>query len=288
MARRAFDQRVLQLRTERDGLAFRQCPRRGGPDRDGDNCVTRVHTKAGGEDLRVDGIVSDIHRRRGLVGVLNLGLGQRRGAIEAPVHGLGAAQHMAVGDDLGQRAQHVCLVLEIHRAVRMLPVAKHPEALEIGALGVDLLRGVFAAFLPKRNGVELVARLAEFLLHGNFNRQAVAIPARHIRRAIAGQQLGLDRDVLENLVHRMADVNRAIRIRRAIVQHKHLVARGGAFLDLAVKILALPLRQPQWLAPWQIGAHRERGLRQVDRAFVIVGHCLGAIAVCCFATRANE
>ena len=134
VARRAFDQRVFQLGAQRHRLAFRQRPRRGGPDRHGDDGVARIHAEHRGQRLRIDRVVGHVHRRRDLVGVLDLGLGQRRAAVEAPVHRLGAAHHMAVGDDPRQRADHVGLVGEIHRAIRLLPVAEHAQALEVAAL----------------------------------------------------------------------------------------------------------------------------------------------------------
>ena len=44
-----------------------------------------------------------------------------------------------------ERADLVGLVAEVHRAVRMVPVAEHAEALEVGRLLVDLLGRVGAA-----------------------------------------------------------------------------------------------------------------------------------------------
>ncbi len=185
---------------------------------------------------------------------------------------------MAIFDDARERAQHVGLVAEIHRAVRPLPVTEHAQPLEVVALGVDLLGRVLAAFLSECSGVELVARLAELFLHRDLDRQAVTIPARHVRRAMTRQQLRLDRDVFENLVHRVADMDRAVRIRRTVVQHEHLFAPGRQQLDLCIAIDPFPLRQPVRLALGQVAAHRKIRLRQVDRALVIVGHCLNAIA----------
>ena len=272
VARRAFDQRIVQFRAQRHRLAFRQRPRRGGPDRHGDDGVARVHAELRRQRLGVHRVVGHVHRRRDLVAVFDLRLGQRRTAVEAPVHRLGAAHHVAVGDDARQGAQHVGLVGEIHRAVRIFPVAQHAQALEAGALGVDLFGGVFAALLAERARVELLARLAVLLLHRDLDRQAMAIPARHVGRAMAGQQLGAHHHVLEDLVDRVADVDRAVRIGRAVVQHEGLAAAGGLRLDLRVTPDLFPCGQPGRLALGQIAAHREIRLRQVDGALVIGAH----------------
>jgi hypothetical protein len=50
--------------------------------------------------------------------------------------------------------------------------------------------------------------------------QAVAVPARHVGRVEAGHGLGADDDVLEDLVERVADVDAAVGVGRAVVQHE--------------------------------------------------------------------
>ncbi len=50
------------------------------------------------------------------------------------------------------------------------------------------------------------------------DRQAVAVPARHVGRVEAGQRLRADDDVLEDLVDRVADVDVAVGVGRAVVQ----------------------------------------------------------------------
>ena len=214
--------------------------------------------------------VGDIDRRRLFVGVFDLRLGQRRAAVETPVHGFGAAQQMPAFDDLRQRAQHVGLEAEIHRPVRVFPVAEHAQALEIAALDVDLLAGVLAALLPERSGVELVADLAVLLLDRDLDRQAMAIPARHVRRVEAGQQLRLHHDVLEHLVDGVADVDRAVGVRRAVVQHEAALALAGLVANLRVQALALPARERLGLALGQVAAHREIRRRQIQRGLVLV------------------
>ena len=74
-----------------------------------------------------------------------------------------------------------------------------------------------------------IAGLAHFLRDFEFDRQAVTVPARNVRRAVAAQRFVLDDDVFENLVQRGADVDVAVGERRAIVQHEFLGA--GALLE---------------------------------------------------------
>ena len=93
-----------------------------------------------------------VQRLRLLVGVLDLELGQRRAAVEAPVHRLQAAVDEAALDHALEGADLAGLVDEVHRAVGMVPVAQHAQALEVGHLHADLLGGEGAAL-----GLHLVA-----------------------------------------------------------------------------------------------------------------------------------
>ena len=90
----------------------------------------------------------------------------------------------------------------------------------------------------------------------------MTVPARHIGRIETRQGFGLDDNVLKNLVHRMADVNIAVRIRRAIVQDE-FGPTGGHFADGLVAFLLLPRSDPTRFAFGQIAAHRERRVGQV-------------------------
>jgi len=133
------------------------------------------------EHFRIDRVVRNIDRRRLLVLVFDLGLGQCRSAIETPVHRLEAAHDVAVRVDLRERADHVRFVLEIHRAIRIFPIAEHTEPLEVRALQIDLLRRVFAALRAERRRIDLLPDLADILLDRDLDRKSVAVPARHIR-----------------------------------------------------------------------------------------------------------
>ena len=269
---RAFDQRVLDVRAQRHRQRGRQGPRGGGPDRHRHfHAGRQLDPEAGRQCPGIACGVGHVDRRRGLVLVFDLGLGQRRAAVEAPVHRLGAAHQVPVGDDLGQRADLVGLEVEAQRLVRVVPVADHAQALEIGALQVDLLLGVLAALLAELLGIELGTDLAPLLLDRDLDRQAVAVPARHVGRVVAVQVARLDDDVLEDLVDRMAQVDLAVGVRRAVVQHEQRPPLG-VLAKLRVDALLFPARQDARLALGQVAAHREFRCRQVEGSFVVLGH----------------
>src|SRR5690606_37867661 len=80
-------------------------------------------------------------------------------------------------------------------------------------------------------------------------------------------------DVLENLVDRVADVNVAVGIGRAVVQDEFAgaFARGA---DALIDLVLLPLGQPARFALGEIAAHREGGFGQIELVFgvLVVGH----------------
>ena len=223
--------------------------------------------------LRVDR-ERDVDRAVDAVLVLDLGFRERALAVEAPVDRLQPPVHVALLEDLAQRADLVGLVLVGHRRVRMVPVAQHAEALELLALRVDL-RGRVRAREPLRfRGRQVLAvRLLDLHLDGH----AVAVPAGHVRRVEAREPLALDDDVLEDLVDRVPDVDVAVRVRRPVVQHEARPA-GGRRANRLVHLPLLPVAHPAGLAPGQVPAHRERRVGQVQRRLVvglrIVGHGL--------------
>ncbi|MNY15491.1 hypothetical protein D3C86_1487050 [compost metagenome] len=102
------------------------------------------------------------------------------------------------------------------------------------------------------------------------DRQAMAVPARHIGRVVAGQGLGTGDDVLEDLVDRMTDMNAAVGIGRAVVQDEFRPA-FAQLPQLLIQTHVVPALQNLRLALRQAGLHRELGIRQVERSFV-VGH----------------
>ena len=69
----------------------------------------------------------------------------------------------------------------------------------------------------------------------------------------------------------MTDVDVAVGVRRAIVQDE-FVASGTGFTDLLVETVLFPTGQQIRLAFGQISAHREIGIRQIQRRLVLAFH----------------
>ena len=121
----------------------------------------------------------DVDRRRRVVLVLDLGLGQRRAAVDAPVHRLLALVDQAALDELAERARDGRLVLEVHRQVGMRPVAEDAEALELArVIDADEPLGVRAARATEVGGRHLALLRAELAVDLQLDRQAVTVAAR--------------------------------------------------------------------------------------------------------------
>jgi hypothetical protein len=262
-----LDQVVVEFRMHAHCLVGRQRPRRRRPDH-GKGRATQVREA---ESLgQLLGVVlmhreGDVNGGRGLVLVLDFGLSQRRAAIKTPVNRLQALIQIALLKDLADRANLVGFGLESHRQVGVVPFAKHAQANEVLLLTLNLLTGEGTAEFA-----HLVARdvLAVQLLDLVFDRQAVAIPARYVGRIETGQCARADNDVLEDLVHRMADVDIAVGVGRAVVQHEAGPALG-CLADLLVELFLLPLGHPLRLALGKVAAHREGCIGKIQSAFVV-------------------
>ena len=269
--RRAADaqQRVVELRVNRDSLVGRKRPGRRGPDHDaGAARRQRLQAEAPREVRTIDRRKLHVDRRRRALFVFDLGLRQRRAAIDAPVHGLVALVQVTVADDLRERTQLLGLVAWRQRQVRVEPVAEHAQPDKVLALDVDLLHREIAACLPERLGVELLHLAAAHFFDCVLDRQPVAVPTRHVGRIEAVERARLDDDVLQDLVDGVADVNRAVRVRRTVMQDElRPVLRNGA--QLFVRAVLVPPRQHIGLAAGEIGLHRECRLGQVYGVLVV-------------------
>src|SRR3546814_14480366 len=85
--------------------------------------------------------------------------------------------------------------LELHREVRIVPIAHHAQPLELGALHRDPFFGIGAAFGAELGDGHLILVLllrAIGFLDLPFDRPAVAIPAGHVRPVPAPQRTAAD------------------------------------------------------------------------------------------------
>ncbi len=205
--------------------------------------------------------------------VLDLGVGQGGALHRAPHHGLGAAIELAGHQELVELADDLGFRAIVHGGVATGPVAQHAQALELLALHVDPLGGVGAAAGAELGLGDLVlaaALGAELFLDLPLDRQAVAVPAGHVVHVLAERELRADHEVLQQLVQRMADVDGAVGVGRAVVQHEQRRAGVAAGLaHRAVQVFRNPALQDLRLELGQPGAHRELGLGQEHRVAIV-------------------
>src|SRR5690606_6391621 len=260
-------QGIGEFRMHVQRLVGRNGPGGGGPDDDGSRLAQAGQTEGGGQFACVLDRKGDVDGFGLLVHVLDFGLGQCRTAIEAEVDRLEALEHETVLDHFRQGADLARFVGEVHGQVRVVPITQHTKTDETGLLLFHLLGGVGTAALAGQVGWLV---LAEGGFHLVLDRQAMAVPTRHVRRVEAGHGLGAGDDVLENLVQRMTDMDAAVGIGRAVVQDE-LRPTFAKLAQLAIQTNLVPALQGLRLALRQAGLHRELGIGQVQRSFV-VGH----------------
>ena len=97
-----------------------------------------------------------------------------------------------------------------HREVWVVPVTADAEALELCLLRGHPAGSVFAAACAEGIGGPLDLFLTELFDDGDFDRQAVVIPAGDVRRFVTGHRLVFDDDVLEGFIERVSEVDVAI------------------------------------------------------------------------------
>ncbi len=207
-----------------------------------------------------------------MITVFDFRLGQRGVARDAPIDRLLASIDEPLLDQVGEEAQLVGFIFLVEREVGLVPGAEHAETYELRALHVDVFTRVgFAGFADGRGLGAGIAGLAHFLGHFELDRQPMAIPARHVRRALAAQAVALDDHVLENLVQRVADVHLPVGKGRAVVQHEFFLRAGAGRLNLFIEPAGLPFFQPLRFARHQVGFHGKVSARQIERVFIV--HC---------------
>ncbi len=263
-----FQRDVFLLGMHGDRQVGRQRPRRRGPDRQRRLGRRRCRRQRAGERE------PHVHRRRALLLVLDLGLGERGLAVHAPVHGLQPLVHEPSPDQASELTHDHALVRGSHRHVGVVPIAEYAKSLELVPLDVDELQRVFAAATDLLDGVHRLAHVhtgpvePELLVHLVLDGQPMAIPARHVDRVEAGHRARLHDDVLEDLVQHVAQVNVAVGVRRSVVQDPQRAIRGHLAQPLVDADLFPPGEHPG-LGLGQVGLHGKVGFWQVQRGFVV-------------------
>jgi hypothetical protein len=266
-----FVRAVIELGVKRDRQIRRDRPGGRRPDqhRHGASVERRRDRRQGIRALRRQREL-DVDRRRRVFRVLDLRFGKRRAAVDAPVHRFLALVDQPLLDEPSQRARDGRLVPEVHRQVEVVPVAEHAKALEFGAHDADEPRGVVAAGAAEVRDRHVALLRAQLAVDLQLDRQPVAVVPEHIRGIEAHHRPRFDDDVLEDLVHRRAEVDAAVRVWRPVVQDE-LRAPGAALADPLVQPHVLPAGERQRLGGLEVRFHGEVRARQIQRIFP-VGH----------------
>ena len=264
---RKIEQHIVDIRIVSQSLVHRDRPRRGRPDH-----------RMGADQFRnrrFRDLKRHIDLRRDNILVLNLSLGQRGLLDGRPHHRLGPAIEVAAGGEFQQLLDNRRFAFGLHGQVRVVPIGHHAQPLQLAALCIDPVLGIGAAFGPEfeqRHLILVELLLAVLLLNLPLDRQAVAVPPRHIRRVLAQQVLRAADHVLDRVVQRVANVHVAVRIGRAIMVHEGFAA-PAQIAQLFVQLLSLPPRGNNRLLLGEAGLHREISLRQEDGVFEIALLC---------------
>ena len=159
----------------------------------------------------------------------------------------------------------------------MVEVSEDANALELVTLDLQILFGIFAAGVADLERVHLQLFAAEGFIHFDFDGQAVAVPAGNVGRIQAAHGAGLDDEVLEALVERMAQMQGAVGVGWAVMQDVGRRA-GARFPDLIVDAHGLPALEHFGLVLRQVGLHGEIGCGQIDGCLEVhSGLCLRSI-----------
>ena len=184
--------------------------------------------------------------------VLDFGLGQGRAIPQAPMHGLLALVDQPLLDEPAERSDDCRLKAGRHRQVRGRPVTEDPQAFEVLTLRGDEPLGVRPACLPELDGRSILGGRSELALDIELDRQAVTVPSGDVRRVETRHTARLDDEVLQNLVECGADVDLAVGVGRAIVQHEpgRLAPRGAEFGVPDPWTPSGPASPARWTAGW--------------------------------------
>ena len=151
----------------------------------------------------------------------------------------------------------------------MIPITLDAEPLEFLALHLEPVLSVGAALLAELDHrvwmrevwLLFVFGAVIFLFDFPLDRQAVAVPARHVIRIEAEHLLASRHHVLEDLIEGMADVDVAVGIGRPVMKDEFRATARGCTQAL-IKVELLPAREYLRLLLRQPRAHGKIGLGQ--------------------------
>ena len=202
--------------------------------------------------------------------VFNLGLGKRGAAMDAPMHRLLALVDHPLLDEAAERSHDRRLVCRFQREVRVRPQAEPAQPLELRAHHLDVLERVSGAGTSKIGHAHRALLGAELAVDPQLDRQAVAVPARDVRRVETGHAAAFDDEILQDLVERVPDMNVAVGVGRSVVEDEFWRA-APPFAQLTVEVDGVPARNSLRLNRLQVRLHRKIRPREIHRVLPL-GH----------------
>ena len=264
----AADHMIGEIRAETNRHIAGQRPGRGGPD----NKIGtgRVDPLRREQSLIVLYLKLDINRIAGILGIFDFRLRKRSAAFGAPVNRLEPLINIAFKGHFPKDLDLLGFKFRLQGQIRIIPFAEHAQTLELLTLVIDIGQRILAADFPQLQRGNRRRILHAGLCTGlQLNRQAMSIPTGHVRRIISRHIVIAHNKVLEDLIERCADMNIAIGIGRAVVQHIQRLSLI-LFHQAVVQPGALPLPEHLRLTLGQAGTHGEFRYRQVQRVVVIL------------------
>ena len=249
-----------------NGGAGGQRPGRRGPDDDVDVLPLQLR-----EALRRAGQgVGGVDGGGLLVPVLDLAGRQGRLTVDAPVDGFQPAVDQVLVHHSGKGVELMTLVARVERDVGLLPLAEAPQAHKLLPLHVQEVQRCFPAPPAQLQGVHAVLRDVAVPQRPKLDGQAVGVPARNVGGVSPRHHLVLDDEVLQHLVEGRSQVDVAVGVGGAVVEHKAFRSAFPCLQGLVVDVLLLPELQKGGLPLRQIGPHGEVRDGKVQRVLIVL------------------
>ena len=146
---------------------------------------------------------------------------------------------MPIFRNFTEGADNIGLVLVINTQIRIIPLAENTKADKVLLLPLNLAQSIVPTLLPERFIVNFNTGLTVLFLNLMFNGQTMTVPTGHIGGVITHHRARLDDNILEDFVDRMANMNNAIGVGRAVVKNKLFAPRSG-LANGCVQLILLP------------------------------------------------
>src|SRR6478672_13893221 len=122
---------------------------------------------------------------------------------------------------------------------------------------------MFPTSAPYGDGRHVCFFRAEFAVDVKFDRQAMTVVPGNVRSVVTHHRPRLDDEIFKNLVHRSAEMDVGIGIRRTVVEDE-LFSAGASSANELIQIQLFPFFQTGWFSLCKVGLLRKASLRQID------------------------